>query len=308
MFGCSAGFCAGLILACTSAAPAQPPTSASPADLPVVSVKPLTVDQKVRLDTAKDDRPLVADAGLDGLLDNVRSWTLVSAALDDAASTGEILSQSIIASVVEAPSSLRGQLFHIQGRLTWIERGSLGYGDLETWRVELDDDSATILILVDVSGEPRAAPVIKSGSPRVSIPARFYKTVVAVKRATNKGAAPTEPFAWRSDAGRVGVAVFVGAYPRLLPDIARRAPLNLTVALPIAALVIALIMVLLLVRLLRSSRRRQALLRGIAREDAAEPEIELPAEPDRALAELHRRARGDRAYQRQGHYRDGHHG
>jgi len=226
-------------------------------------VNPLTPEERIVIDTARDDRGH-ADEAMAVLLTHAAGWS--SAELGDE----PIRLVPDIAAMLANPKAYRGDLCRIEGRLE--QRTSLGdsFAGADEWFIRLVNGTPVVVYLpIDDGMKP-----LRDGD-RVAIHARFCKRMTYEAR----------------DGEARQYAAFVGAKPWRID-----APNPWRGLWVIAALVMLLLVTFVVlfaivkrggaVRRARSLEGRRDRLEEADAESAAAP---LPSDPADALAELSRR-------------------
>ena len=93
----------------------------------IASIPPLTVDQRARVDAARDGSDQYEDA-FDALIENARLWTGVP--IDE-----PVILEPDIAKMISRPADFRGQLSRIAGVLRQHTQLTGAYADVQEWFV-----------------------------------------------------------------------------------------------------------------------------------------------------------------------------
>lgn len=227
------------------------------------AIPPLTHQQQMRLDTARDGRDHQEEAFV-ALLENVRQW---HGLLGDTPVRLHMNAQQLI----DDPDAYRGELYRLSGRLEQQTILNRPHETIQEWFLRGSDGMPVLVFVVGIEDEA----AWRDGQI-VEIFARFYKLVDAVDRQ-----------------GRTQRYVsFVGRHPRIVATAPASGMVQLwIIALPVAALLIAFAFLLIFVRRQRGTGRPVRF--GASREVTLDEQGGLPDDPADALAELKRRAEAE---------------
>jgi hypothetical protein len=230
------------------------------------AIPPLTHQQRVRLETARDGRDHREEAFL-ALVENVREWSVQTGGAPFR------LDPDLDAMIAE-PARSRGDLCRLEGVVQ--QKSMLGrpHDRVGRWYIRDDRGRPILLYVVHPPGDAPADP--PEGS-RIAVMARFYKPVELTARD-----GVTRPY-----------PAFVGPVPKLLRRAGATAPLA---ALPVVLFLVIPLLAAFAMLLIYTRRQRRAVAVHGPVLPAIDPEPDddrpLPDDPAEALAELRRRADG----------------